>query len=495
MINELEHLYANAADAKTMNGAPAFSSTGDKCLDLFNLVGASRGTDLSKLIASAMGEDFNLAGRVVLFGRDIRGGAGERDPLEAFLHLFAAGLDLLRASRGETDPAQGSFKSEVVQLCKAVVEVGRYKDLEPLLEYESTAFMTAFFWYTSIYDGKGLAAKWAPRKGKYAAILRKFWTLSPKQYRHFIVNRSNTVEQDLCAQNYASIEFNSVPSVAMKHYAKAFARHCGDSFIEWKADLVEGKNGAKVNASAVFPHEIVSLLGTDKDLGNEMWKAQPNWFAQAEGNFRPLVLADFSGSMQSWSFYDGGKTYPPSVSPYVIALALAVYCAERLPGSWKNTFMEFSDTANLITFQGDTLSEKLRTARGCGYVGSTNLEAAYRKILEFGAHFKLTQEQMPTHLLIVSDMEFDKAVSGKVHIENIKELFRRSGYDAPTIVFWNLNGRQGNNQAKKNEQDVILVSGFSPAVIRNVLSMKHVTPLEYMLECVMIDRYNFCEKV
>ena len=75
--------------------------------------------------------------------------------------------------------------------------------------------------------------------------------------------------------------------------------------------------------------------------------------------------------------------------------------------------------------------------------------------------------------MIISDMEFDKAykdnLDTKTLIETIEAKFTKAGYKLPKLVFWNVNSRT-NTFPVRDEDNVLLVSGFSVQVINMVLS-------------------------
>lgn len=98
----------------TTNGAKAFKSTLDANVDLFGKAGAARGQDLSGLFDKALREEPELALRNLLYIRDVRGGAGERD---TFRNLMKRVADVKPAYLLET-----SFLEKTA-------EVGRWDDL------------------------------------------------------------------------------------------------------------------------------------------------------------------------------------------------------------------------------------------------------------------------------------------------------------------------------------------------------------------------------
>ena len=63
----------------------------------------------------------------------------------------------------------------------------------------------------------------------------------------------------------------------------------------------------------------------------------------------------------------------------------------------------------------------------------------------------------------------------------------------PRIVFWNLCSRTGTMPVNQHEKfPVALVSGFSPAICKMVLSGK-LDPFECLLEQLNSERYQMVE--
>jgi hypothetical protein len=137
---------------------------------------------------------------------------------------------------------------------------------------------------------------------------------------------------------------------------------------------------------------------------------------------------------------------------------------------------------------------------------STNIQGVFNRLLSRAKELKLSQADMPSHLLILSDMEFNSAGGwddmeggwsnrrrGSNEQTNYKALvqkYRAAGYEMPTLVFWNLYARPGNSPVTKDDYGTMMVSGFSPAIMKTVLSAKVVSPYDVMLEVLMNPRYN-----
>lgn len=90
-------------------------------------------------------------------------------------------------------------------------------------------------------------------------------------------------------------------------------------------------------------------------------------------------------------------------------------------------------------------------------------------------------------------MEFDGccyATGGDL----IKMRYENSGYKLPGIIFWNVNGRLGNIPASNKDENVGLISGFSPSILTSVLSGEDFNPYSLMLKVLNSDRYNSITK-
>ena len=131
---------------------------------------------------------------------------------------------------------------------------------------------------------------------------------------------------------------------------------------------------------------------------------------------------------------------------------------------------------------------------------STNLEAAFKTILNQAVKFNIPQDEMPTKVLILSDMEFNSAISdgwrddskwNPTAIAMIDEMFADAGYTRPGIIFWNLHARDGNFPARFDEMGTALISGFSPSIMKSVISNPNsLTPINIMNETVNSERYE-----
>jgi len=456
-------------EARTANGMKARKSTSNAVVDLFYNIGASRGKDVIPAFTAAYVADKNLALRIALWARDARSGAGERD-------LFRSILKHLE----KTD------KDAALALLKKVPELGRWDDIFVFTDKDLKSAA-----YTMLGDAlrekNGLAAKWTPRKGEVAREVREFFGMSPKFYRKSLVALTKVVETQMCAKDWDNINFSHVPSVAASRYKKAFNRNT-TKFAEYVASLVKGDPTVKVNASAIFPYDVLKGVSyanfskTETDHIVAQWEALPNYVGDA--NILPLV--DVSGSMGC----PAGKN--TSVTCMDVAVSLGLYLAEKNQGKFKDTFLTFSDKPELMTLKGNVV-QKMQQMVTSSWGMSTNLHAAFSKILDVAVKNEVPQSEMPEMVLILSDMQFNQCVRhDDSAMEMIERKFKAAGYSVPQVVFWNLNASD-NVPVKADKSGAALVSGFSPAITKALLAanMDEFTPEGIMLKTVMSDRYNF----
>ena len=340
----------------------------------------------------------------------------------------------------------------------------------------------------ALREGNGLAAKWTPRKGKTAAEIRAFFGMSPKQYRKSLVALTKVVETQMCANDWDNINFSHVPSVAARNYKKAFNRH-SVKFAEYVAKLVAGDKTVKVNANAIFPHDVIKGVAhgytrmdkTETDHVIAQWDALPNYVGDAS----ILPLVDVSGSMTCPA---GNNT---NVRCIDVAVGLGLYLADKNKGAFKDTFLSFSSKPELVTLKGNIV-QKLDQMVRSHWEMSTNLHAAMDKILSVAVKNSVPESDMPKMLLILSDMQFNQCTRfDDSAMEMIERKYEAAGYTAPQIVFWNLNASD-NVPVKADKSGAALVSGFSPSIMTALLSaeLDQFTPEGIMLKTVMVPRYD-----
>ncbi len=463
--------------ARTTNGMRARASTASACVDLFFKIGASRGKDITKDFVAAYAENREVALRIAQWVRDVRGGAGEREIFRQILTY----LD----KHNPTDAAL---------LLMKVPEIGRWDDIF-VVKNKDNRHKALSMLGDALRAKNGLAAKWTPRKGEVAVEIRNFFGMSPKFYRKSLVELTKVVEQDMCAQKWDAINFSHVPSLAHSRYKKAFFRNTQE-YAKYVAELTKDPKdrtvNVKINAGAVYPYDVLKgLIGSYRSNYNatELGALQAQWDAMENfiGDANVLPLVDVSGSM---SCPAGGRNSQSKTTCMDVAVSLGLYVADKNKGKFKDTFLTFSGTPELLHLKGNIV-QKVNQMVSSNWGMNTDLVKAMDKILKTAIQGGVPQEEMPEMLLIMSDMQFDQCARfDDSAMKMIARKFEAAGYELPKIVFWNLNAAD-NVPVKYDASNVALISGFSPQIMVSVLGgdTEKFTPEAIMMKAVGIDRY------
>lgn len=456
----------------TENEALQYKSSGSELVDFFKNAPIERKNVLannSKIVKSfinAFNCDNITATKILLYLRDPRNGQGEKASARKILSYLYDYKD---------------SKDFVISNFNKIVEYGSYKDLIFLYNsVKSDKSPIVDYFSEKLISKDRLACKWAPRlkskNDKMAVSLRDKLKVSNSEYRKYLKNNSETIEQYMTSKLWSTIDYEKVPSVAMKKYNTAFNNHDSDRFKIFKTDDTK-----KVNASVLYPHQVVRHLSVDSDLAEKFWKNLPNYIKDGE---KILALVDTSSSMSGFKVLD-------------IAVSIGLYIAERSPGPFKDSYLCFSEDSHFIDFSHlKSLKERYSFIfKNSEWGGSTNFESSYRSILDAAVMFNVKKEDMPTMLICLSDMQFNTASNGTMHLENIRQSFKNRGYDVPKLVFWDLRAKNDENEgspALSNDKDVALVSGFSVSILKAILAVQEIpvyNPYEVMMESV--KNYEF----
>jgi hypothetical protein len=479
---------------KTKEKGTAYEFSGNHCVEFFSKAGSLYDTPKKidfyegnesalSLFQKAWASDKETSFKLLLWLRDSRGGAGNRSGFRACLKWLASKSPKWIAANMPWVP-----------------EVGRWDDLRVLFntELETAA---ADYWGTEIVKNKNvLAAKWADRTDK--PLFNVFRALTGKEdvgeFRRFLakIRKTHIVEHKMCHDQWYKIEYEHVPSVAMSRYTKAFGKHDKERFEQYKQDLKDGK--AEIKASVLFPHDCVRTANNgDKKIADAQFKALPNYLEHADE--RIIVLCDTSGSMQS--------TIGGSVQAVHVSTGMALYCSDKIgkDNPFYRKFIGFESESNFKDWSGMTFSEALDNQHIFdGACGATRIDKALDLILKTANFFKLSEDQMPTTLLIISDMQFhqgvrdggkhygygtlrasSKKVMGEVQIA--LDRWTENGYNIPKIIYWNTAGYAGSPD-EIDSKNIALVSGFSPSILQAIFSGEEFDPVSIMMRA--LSKYN-----
>ena len=115
----------------------------------------------------------------------------------------------------------------------------------------------------------------------------------------------------------------------------------------------------------------------------------------------------------------------------------------------------------------------------------------FELILSAAVKNQVPQDEMPTALYIISDMEFDWCTedASLTNFEYAKQLFAQHGYKLPRVIFWNVAARNQHQPVTQNEQGVTLVSGCTPRIFA-MLKNGALTPYAFMMQVLGSERYH-----
>jgi hypothetical protein len=278
--------------------------------------------------------------------------------------------------------------------------------------------------------------------------------------------------------------------LASARYQKAFWKRDGERYKLYVEKLTKGEE--KINAGAVYPYDVTkSLERGNKDVANAQWKALPNFMEGSTERVLPVV--DVSGSMMTGAGGNGNVTCMD------VSISLGLYISERNVGAFKDAFITFSAEPQLQILKG-TLNERFLQLRRADWGYNTDLQKVFTLILDQAVKNNVPEREMPTKILILSDMEFDAAIhSSSVFSRNpqwsptahqmIQKMFGDAGYKMPEIVYWNIQSRGENIPVSFNESGTALVSGFSPSILKSLLKGEIVSPQQIMDETILSERY------
>ena len=460
----LDSMYEGTSKGLTENLAVTYIRSGSNLLDFYAQAGAMRGNPdkALELFQKAFAEDRQSAVRILFYLRDIRGGQGERD-------LFRKCLGWL----GSTYP--DVFEKAV----EYIPEYGRWDDM--FFDNEKCfSIITEQLRKDQETEEPSLLAKWLPTinassattraKARFMAEKLGINEISYRKLVRGIRKKIKAVEELMSARKWGEINYSSVPSQAARIYRKAFERHDEErynAFIE-KAE----KGEVKIQAGTLYPYQIYKSAHSDYSKTLEaLWNQLPDY---TQGK-NALVVADVSGSMVG--------------DPMSVSVSLALYFAERNKGQFKDHFITFSGNPRLQRIVGETLLDRMNSIERAEWEMNTNLQRVFDLILNTALQNNTSAKELPSTIYIISDMEFDYACDTKTNFQVIQDKYEASGYTMPNIVFWNVDARSGQNlPVQKNEDNVALVSGFSPVIFK--IAVEGKTPEQVMMDTINSDRYS-----
>lgn len=496
----------------TENGGITHKTTKSDLLDMFAMGAAYRNrsdADVIHLFKNAYAENPVYALKCLFYIRDIRGGQGERRFFRVCMHWLA-------------NYDQDAARRNLIH----VPEFGRWDDLYEFVgtpvEKDALAIMKHQLALDVQCKTPSLLAKWLKSENtssadsrRLGAVTRRYLGMTAREYRKTLSvlrQRINVLERLMSENRWDEIEFDKIPSRAGMIYKNAFARHdieraksekAVQTYAEFAKDTTK-----KVNAKALNPYECVAeamkvmrsgyglwgyrsggvaLDDTQRLMTNKYWDNLTDYFNGA--TFNGIAVVDTSGSM----------TGSAASAPINVAISLGLYCAEHNSGPFANHYISFASRPQMIRTDGVDFCDKVERIYRTNLIDNTNIEAVFDLMLDIATRPGVKKEDIPQNVIIISDMEFDSAVSSwrsgssvnrnnvETVLEGVARKWARYGLELPHLIFWNVDARQNNIPMLGNGR-VSFVSGFSPSIFETIMSGK--TGYDLMMEKLDSKRYE-----
>lgn len=471
-MNLLDGIKINNTIINT-KGSEYYDTMYNSNLDLFAKISRFNfDEEIINTFDKAFCENSSLALANLLYILDIRNGKGERRIFKIIYEYLC-----------------NNYPNEALRILPFISELGRYDyiliGIGTKIEDETIKLIKEQLEKDLNSNNPSLLSKWLPSHRSHgvnnllAKRLIKLLKISEKEYRKtlsLLRNKLNIVEKNLTNKTYHYIEFSKVPAKAMLKYNKAFSKNINDEFTNYKKLL--SKSEVKINTAGLYSYEIVKKIIFDKEADYElydyMWKNQKKISYGNDNNI--LVVADTSASMTCYGYI-----------PYCTSVGLAIYIAQRNKGIFKNHFITFSEKPILQEIKGDTIYDKIHNMREIN-ASNTDIDKVFKLIIDTSIKNNLKQNDLPSHILIISDMEFDRGVSSQngTNFNGWKNLFESHGYNLPNIIFWNVAGNSKGVPVTKFDNNVSIISGFSTNILNNLFTLDKYSPVEMMLEKLSI---------
>jgi len=367
--------------------------------------------------------------------------------------------------RYDSDPLFRALLHKVAALFAAQIQADLVAMADPALGVSLCAKWAPYPYHG--YDRRTLLAELIARElfprslEEYAGIEERDYAYRVRErYRHVLTRlreHKRVPERLLNAGRVQEISYTTVPGACLARNAKKFMQLDKDRFLRF----LGSKQGKK--CGALQPHELVnkveSTLGFEAILAYEQWNALVAQ-TKAAGIQNCIAVCDVSGSM--------GCEAAPGVRCMDVAVALTLLLAE-LEGFGHQRAITFHSRPQLVQLRaGATLREHARQVKAMDWGMST----------DFNKVFDLLIDTDVERVFVFSDMQFDQAGGSRTNFEAARSLYAARGKQLPEMVFWNLRAGGRGAPVQADTRGAVLVSGFSAALLQDVLAVKAEEPEE-----------------
>jgi hypothetical protein len=466
----------------TTNGAIALSSTGNCLVDFFVILARNVETEtLLKYLPECWSIDPKMTLAIILNARDRQKGKKEKN---------ASNRCMIWLKRNK-------FNTYAKNILTYINKYGCWKDINYIAiknplnnEYEIELFSNQLkIDKENLENNKNvsLCAKWVSSQNdkydKNNQIAQKIATLLVGNYakkmeiyrKNYIIplrKEIDIVESYMTSNKWININYDKVPSIAMKRYNNTFRKHDPDGYQKYINSIISGNKKMKI--TGILPHELVKYY-LDGNEYNETIELQWNAIladVKESGVLKNmLAIADVSGSMYESKFGNVQPIYP--------CIALSILVAKCVEGNFSNKIISFSESPTIYNLKGDNLYEQIKDIMANLPMGfSTNFEAVFDMLIDLALTFNISSEEMPKNIICFTDMQFNEAINSQIDKgstdqnlnilhESIIKKYEEINYSPPKFIYWNLNGASdGVFPVSTKTENVAIISGFSEQLLK-----------------------------
>jgi len=374
--------------------------------------------------------------------------------------------------------------------------------------------------------------------------MKKDWR---KNYRQVITCLDVLIdlpEVKMCSHKWSKIDYSKVPSRCLLMKRKGHFNEkikgildptqylTGNRFPDDK-DRVQARQNVidqiskKIHGSQVFPHELVEKIWSIPQRTTKIPLETLKFYSASEYlyhyQFKDIIekVGETINKMKNKSKYKIDENFldlshilpmcdvsgSMSGTPMYACIGLGLIISELKPDNspFKHKIMTFDDNPEIFSTEAETdYVSKVQLIRRAKWGGSTDFTKAMKLVLDVAIENKLKNSEIPD-LIVFTDMQFNQNGGmtddgWKTIYDQVSDSFKEKGYKLPHITFWNLRGSAAGFPVKENKVGVSLLSGFSPSLLKLLISGDQgsspdkLTPAHMLEKAMKDERYDIIRK-
>ncbi|KAI9101218.1 hypothetical protein DFS34DRAFT_648097 [Phlyctochytrium arcticum] len=315
---------------------------------------------------------------------------------------------------------------------------------------------------------------------------------------------TKVVETHLGYGQAGEINYEHVPAHSMRRNRPKFQELDEERFTEYLGAVSKGEK--TIAAGSLKPHQLVSEVWSSQwDCENLVEDESADTTLLRENQWNSYVQRIKKVGHLKHATAIGDVSGSTMGEPLDVCIALGLLCSQVAEPPFDGLLCTFSQTPEFFKVPtAGTLKDKVEAIADMQWDMNTNFEAVFDLLLQTAIGRNLPANEMVSTLLVFSDMEFDEATDQAgtwttLH-DGAAAKFATAGYTLPSIVYWNLRGKNrstGNAvsfPAVNSTKGVAMVSGFSGQMLKLFMDGDmDFTPSKIMTKSLDPYTYSICE--